>query len=192
MKKILLVLLVLSLFISCGSRNDQIIDVVHKTFYVNGVSAIDGYDAVYRSLQDVGFSIDKEGVKELDLTIIGEGFSYYANHYADNLTDSQVSKQTGGLFEDLPSKAIYSADEEWRVYLSWYATGEVNKCIIECGWNIPLLPEDALEVNKRLAVMFPHSKIGNSRFGYKVYYDDNGVELYFTDSFRIEIEKKQE
>ena len=192
MKKSLLVLLVLPLFISCGSRNDQIIDAVHKTFYVNGVSAIDGYDAVSRSLQDVGFSIDKEGVKELDLTIIGRGFSYYANYYADNLTDSQVSKLTCGLFDDLPSKAIYSDIEGWRVYLSWYATGEVNECIIECGGNIPLLPEDALEVNKRLAVMFPHSKIGNSRLGYKVYYDDNGVELYFTDSFRIEIEKKQE
>jgi len=97
---------------------------------------------------------------------------------------------TCGLFDNLPSGFTFNGNGKWRVYLSWYKSGEINKCIISFEDNLPLPNEDAVEVNKRLSALFPHSKIGNSSYGYKTYYDDNGVEVYFTNSITLEMEKK--
>jgi len=188
--RICLSLICLWFMIACVNQQTKIIDEEHKTFYVNGVSALDGYEAVSNSLIKLGFKIDKGGVQECDLTDVGRGFTYYVNYYAEKLTSIQSSRLTCGLFDNLPSGLAFNGNGKWRVYLSWYKTGEINKCLISFEDNIPLPNEDAVEVNKRLSVLFPHSKIGNSSYGYKTYYDDNGVEVYFTNSITLEMEKK--
>ena len=189
MKKFAPLLFVLFL-LSCGTKQTQIVDEEHKTFFVNGVSAIDGYEAVSNSLKDIGFKIDKDGVTECDLTYVGMGFTYYANYHAEKLAKEQVSRLTCGLFDNLPSGSVIDREGEWRVYLSWYKSGEINKCIITFNEFMPLPEEDAIEINKRLSALFPHSRVGNSSYGYKTYYDDNGIEVYFSNSFTLEMEKK--
>jgi len=176
--------------VACVNQQTKIRDEEHKTFNVNGVSALDGYEAVSNSLKNIGFTIDKDGVAECDLTYVGKGFTYYVNYYAERLTNEQSSKLTCGLFDNLPSGFAFNGNGKWRVYLSWYKSGEINKCLISFEDNLLLPNEDAVEVNKRLSALFPHSKIGNSSYGYKTYYDDNGVEVYFTNSITLEMEKK--
>lgn len=176
--------------VACVNQQTKIRDEEHKTFNVNGVSALDGYEAVSNSLKNIGFTIDKDGVAECDLTYVGKGFTYYVNYYAERLTNEQSSKLTCGLFDNLPSGFTFNGNGKWRVYLSWYKSGEINKCLISFEDNLPLPNEDAVEVNKRLSALFSHSKIGNSSYGYKTYYDDNGVEVYFTNSITLEMEKK--
>lgn len=191
MKKVL-TLIALMCMCACTSQQTKILDEEHRTFFINGISAIDGYDAVSKSLQDIGFVIDKDGPIEVDLTLFGQGFSYSVNYYSDGLTKAQASRLTAGLFDDLPSKIVFDENWKWRVYLNWYRSGEIAKCIIDCDDGMILLDEDAIEVNKRLAAMFPHSKVSNSNFGYKTYYDDNGVEVYFPNKYWLEIEKSKE
>ena len=176
--------------VACVNQQTKIRDEEHKTFNVNGVSALDGYEAVSNSLKNIGFTIDKDGVAECDLTYVGKDFTYYVNYYAERLTNEQSSKLTCGLFDNLPSGFAFNGNGKWRVYLSWYKSGEINKCLISYEDNLPLPNKDAVEVNKRLSVLFPHSKVGNSSYGYKTYYDDNGVEVYFTNSITLEMEKK--
>lgn len=176
--------------VACVNQQTKVRDEEHKTFNVNGVSALDGYEAVSNSLKNIGFTIDKDGVAECDLTYVGKGFTYYVNYYAERLTNEQASKLTCGLFDNLPSGFTLNGNGKWRVYLSWYKSGEINKCIISFEDDLHMPNEDAVEVNKRLSALFPHSKIGNSYCGYKTYYDDNGVEVYFTNSIRLEMEKK--
>ena len=176
--------------VACVNQQTKIRDEEHKTFNVNGVSALDGYEAVSNSLKNIGFTIDKDGVAECDLTYVGKDFTYYVNYYAERLTNEQSSKLTCGLFDNLPSGFAFNGNGKWRVYLSWYKSGEINKCLISFEDNLLLPNEDAVEVNKRLSALFPHSKIGNSSYGYKTYYDDNGVEVYFTNSITLEMEKK--
>ena len=180
----------LLLTLSCTNQQTKILDEEHKTFFINGVSAIDGYEAVSNSLKNLGFKIDKDGVTECDLTYVGMGFTYYVNYHAESLTKEQASRLTFGLFDNLPSGIVFDGNGKWRVYLSWYKSGEINKCLITFEEFLPLTNEDAVEVNKRLSTLFPHSKISNSSFGYKTYYDDNGVEVYFPNSFTLEMEKK--
>jgi hypothetical protein len=176
--------------LSCANQQTRIIDEEHKTFFVNGVSALDGYEAVSNSLKDLGFKMDKEGVAECDLTYVGMGFTHYVNYHAEKLTNEQASRLTCGLFNNLPSGISYNEDSKWRVYLSWYQSGEINKCLITCNEFMHLVNEDAIEVSKRLSALFPHSRIGNQTYGYKTYYDDNGVEVYFTNTYALEVEKK--
>ena len=79
-------ILCLLFIVACDKQQTKIIDEEHKTFYVNGVSALDGYEAVSNSLKNIGFTIDKDGVAECDLTNVGKGFTYYVNYF-DNLFD---------------------------------------------------------------------------------------------------------
>ena len=182
---------VLLLFIlSCSNQETKIIDEEHKAFYVNGVSSLDGYEAVSNSLKDLGFKVDKDGVSECDLTGIGRGFTYYVNYHAEGLTQKQASKLMCGLFDNLPSGMSYNGEGQWRVFLEWYKSGEIKKCTLVLNDYMPLVNEDAIEVNKRLSALFPHSRIGNQTYGYKTYYDDNGIEVYYTNSFSLEVEKK--
>ena len=176
--------------VACVNQQTKIRDEEHKTFNVNGVSALDGYEAVSNSLKNIGFTIDKDGVAECDLTYVGKGFTYYVNYYAERLTNEQSSKLTCGLFDNLPSGFAFNGNGKWRVYLSWYKSGEINKCLITFEDSLPLSNEDAVEVNKRLSAMFPYSKVGNSFYGYKTYYNDFGIEVYFTNSTTLEMEKK--
>ena len=190
MRKQLYFVFMLFMLFSCGKQQTKILDEEHKTFYVNGVSALDGYEAVSNSLKAMGFVIDKDGVTECDLTDVGMDFTYYVNYYADKLSKEQASRLTCGLFDKLPSGFVFDGNGKWRVYISWYKSGEIKKCLIAFEDNLSLPNEDAVEVNKRLSALFPHSKIGNSTHGYKTYYDDNGVEVYFTNTFTLEMEKK--
>ena len=82
--------------VACVNQQTKIRDEEHKTFNVNGVSALDGYEAVSNSLKNIGFTIDKDGVAECDLTYVGKGFTYYVNYYAERLTNEQSSKLRAG------------------------------------------------------------------------------------------------
>ena len=176
--------------VACVNQQNKLLDEEHKTFNVNGVSALDGYESVSNSLKNIGFTIDKDGVSECDLTYVGKDFTYYVNYYAERLTSEQSSRLSYGLFDNLPSGFAFNGNGKWRVYLSWYKSGEINKCLISFEDGLPFSNEDAVEVNKRLSALFPHSKIGNSSYGYKTYYNDNGVEIYFHNNMTLEIEKK--
>ena len=188
--RICLSMICLWFMVSCVNQQTKILDEEHKTFYVNGVSALDGYEAVSNSLTKLGFKIDKEGVQECDLSIIGKEFTYMVNYYAKELDKEQASKLTYGLFDSLPSNLEFNGTGEWRVFLQWYRSGEIRTCLITFEDNMSLISEDAIEVNKRLSALFPHSRISNSGFGYKTYYDDNGVEVFFPNSFTLEIHKE--
>lgn len=174
-----------------NSQQTKIIDEEHKTFYVNGISAADGYEAVSNSLKNIGFTIDKDGVKKYDLSFTGGDCFYSVWYLTEKLTDEQFSRLTYGLLENLPSGSTLNKnkdeDPSCRVLLKWYETGEIIECIIDYS-SCLLSDEDEIEVNKRLSALFPHSKISNHYGGYKTYYDDNGVGVYFTH--RLEISKE--
>lgn len=177
-------------FISC--KKASLKDETHKTFLVNGISALDGQEAIRKSLEAEGFKLDGD-IKECDLSAVGEKHTMYCTYYAKNLTEEQVTRITGGLFDNLPSgmKAYVLTEEKdgyARAYLSWYPSGEVEKAVIDIGDNtIMMLEEDAIEVNKRLASMFETSKISNRAYGYRTYYDNGGAAVYYTDNFSISI-----
>ena len=190
--KICLFIICLLLIVACVNKQQaKIIDEEHKTFYINGVSALDGYEAVSNSLKNIGFIIDKDGVQKYDLSFIGEDCFYSVWYRTEKLTDEQFSKLTYGLLENLPSGSTLNKnkdeDPSCGVLLYWYESGEIKECIIDFS-SCLLSDEDEIEVNKRLSALFPHSKISNHRSGYKTYYDDNGVGVYF--SGRLEISKK--
>ncbi len=182
------------MFCSCGKKEPKLIDETNKTFYVNGISAADGYEKIAKSLTDMGFKMGKDGVHEFDLTMIGQPFTYGVNYTIKALTNAQASNLTGGVFDNLPSGISFSdidPNESWRVYLNWLKTGEVIECLITFNEFLPIYDkEDIREVNKRLSVMFPHSKISNKEYGFKEYYDDNGVSVNFGDSYTLIIKKK--
>ena len=74
------------------------------------------------------------------------------------------------------------------VYLSWYKSGMIEKVTIQASRTE--IEEDAIEINKRLVNIFPYSKVSNSRMGYLTYYNDYGVEVYYTNDYFLSIEKK--
>jgi hypothetical protein len=207
--RICLFIICLLLTTACTNQQIKIRDEEHKTFYVNGFSALDGYEAVSNSLKNMGFTIDKnycvdwaekddfrDGVLKNDFRSIGEGFYYSANYYAKSLTTEQLSKLTYGLFDNLPSGFTFNKNENdsiCNVYLEWYMSGEIKKCRINFDVDDCLSPKDCVEVNKRLSALFPHSKIsdwGGSLLGYKNYYDDNGVSVFFPNFTMLEISKE--
>lgn len=191
-KKTIILLTILFAFAlpSCRKTEEKsLLDPEHKTFKVNGISAIDGYEKIANSLKEMGFKMDGE-VTELDLTIIGKPFTYYASYTAVGLTEEQASKLTGGLFDNLPSGRPFEAfaKDSCGISLSWYKSGEVCSYTIDLGYDMP--GEDYTEVNKRLSTLFPHSKIAQKSTGYKSYYDDNGVEIFVPNSYWININKE--
>lgn len=210
--RICLFIVCLSFMAACANQPTKIRDEEHKSFYVNGISALDGYEAVSNSLKDIGFTIDKDldkldekddvkdGVSINDFRIIGEGYYYSASYDAERLTNEQLSKLTYGLFDNLPSGIYSNGNYGCRVTLEWYPFGEIKRYFIyfyklnsEVDLNYidnPLRNKDVTEVNKRLSVLFPHSKIRNSYCDDRIYYDDNGVEARFK-SFELEVEKKE-
>lgn len=194
MKKLLFIIPLL-FFASCY-KNNKIIDKAHKTFYVNGISAIEGKDKIISSLKGMGFEMDGDTIADVDLSVFGKEHTQYAVFKAKSITPSQFSALSYGLFDDLP--ALYYrgetpiTEDSCRIFLSWYLTGEVEKYSIMFGDYNVMPDENVVVVNKRLAEQFPHSKIGNKDSGYRVYYDDNGVELYFTDLYFLDICKKEQ
>ena len=173
--------------LSCANKQIKIVDEEHKTFYVNGISALDGYEAVSNSLKKLGFKIDKDGVVECDLTSLGNDLTYYATYNADKLTKKQASKLTYGLFDNLPSGNTLDGKGEWRIFLQWYKSGEISDCLIGFKEGSPIPDVDKIEVNKRLSALFPHSKIAQQKYGY--YYDDNGIEIYYTNGITLDVRK---
>ena len=77
--RICLSMICLWFMVSCVNQQTKILDEEHKTFNINGVSALDGYESVSNSLKNIGFTIDKDGVAECDLTYVGKDFTYYVN-----------------------------------------------------------------------------------------------------------------
>ena len=60
------------LFVSCssGTESYKFLDEEHKSFYINGVSAVNGHKAVINSLENIGFQIGE--VNEVNLSIFGQ------------------------------------------------------------------------------------------------------------------------
>lgn len=191
MKKIFFLLFIATAIISCSHNNEsfKLLDDEHKTFFVNGVSAIEGNKAIINSLEEIGFEIGE--IEKVDLSVFGKGITYYTVLRSTRpLTKNEYNKLTNGLFADLPSgDLIYDevCHNGCGVFLSWYESGMVQQATIQAS-RISI-EEDAIEVNKRLATIFPHSKVGNS-WGYMTYYTDYGVEVFYTNDYFLSIEKK--
>lgn len=179
--------------VSC--KKASLKDEVHKTFFVNGISALDGQEAVRKSLEAEGFKMNGK-IEDCDLTAVGMKHTIYCVYFAKNLTEAQVTRLTGGLFDNLPSGVKpYTLTEgkegKARVYLSWYPSGEVERAVIDLGDSSVMMLEDASEINKRLSSMFETSKVTNSSYGYKTYYDNGGAAVYYTGFFSLTIGKAE-
>lgn len=192
MKKTCMLLLLALVIISCNTTREsyQFLDDEHKSFYVNGVSAIEGHSAIIKSLEEIGFQMGE--VNELDLSIFNKSITYSTVLKSTRpFTRHEYDQLTNGLFLNLPSGDVIFDEVNQNgcgVYLSWYKSGMINKVTIQISSSEK--EEDAIEINKRLASMFPYSKVGNSRMGYLTYYNDYGVEVYYTNDYFISIEKK--
>ena len=77
MKKILTLIFCVITILSCTPTKEsyKFLDEERKSFFVNGISAMDGYSAVIQSLEEIGFEIGK--INEVDLSIFNRGESYY-------------------------------------------------------------------------------------------------------------------
>ena len=192
MKKILTIVFLVIIICSCSSNQEsyKFLDNEHKTFYVNGVSALDGHNAIIKGLEEIGFEVGE--IVSCNLSYIGQGFTYYTILKSTRpFTRQEFDKLTNGLFVDLPSGDVILQEVNNNgcgVYLSWYKSGIVNKATIQISKS--QIEEDAIEINKRLATLFPYSKIGNSSWGYMIYYTEYGVEVFYTNDYFICIEKK--
>lgn len=192
MKKTCMLLLLALVIISCNTTREsyQFLDDEHKSFYVNGVSAIEGHSAIIKSLEEIGFQMGE--VNEVDLSIFNKSITYSTVLKSTRpFTRHEYDQLTNGLFLNLPSEDVIFDEVNQNgcgVYLSWYKSGMIDKVTIQISSSE--IEEDAIEINKRLASMFPYSKVGNSRMGYLTYYNDYGVEVYYTNDYFISIEKK--
>lgn len=192
MKKTCILSLLALVIISCNTTREsyQILDDEHKSFYVNGVSAIEGHSAIIKSLEEIGFQMGE--VNEVDLSIFNKSITYSTVLKSTRpFTRHEYDQLTNGLFLNLPSGDVIFDEVNQNgcgVYLSWYKSGMIDKVTIQISSSE--IEEDAIEINKRLASMFPYSKVGNSRMGYLTYYNDYGVEVYYTNDYFISIEKK--
>ncbi len=192
MKKTCMLLLLALVIISCNTTREsyQFLDDEHKSFYVNGVSAIEGHSAIIKSLEEIGFQMGE--VNEVDLSIFNKSITYSTVLKSTRpFTRHEYDQLTNGLFLNLPSGDVIFDEVNQNgcgVYLSWYKSGMIDKVTIQISSSE--IEEDAIEINKRLASMFPYSKVGNSRMGYLTYYNDYGVEVYYTNDYFISIEKK--
>ena len=76
MKKTCMLLLLALVIISCNTTREsyQFLDDEHKSFYVNGVSAIEGHSAIIKSLEEIGFQMGE--VNEVDLSIFNKSITY--------------------------------------------------------------------------------------------------------------------
>ena len=187
-----IIISILLLFVSCssGTESYKFLDEEHKSFYVNGISAVNGHNAVIKGLEDIGFQMGE--VNEVDMTIFGQGITYHTVlTSARPFTRDEFDILTNGLFVNLPSgDAILHEVNNFgcKVFLSWYKSGIIEKATIQISRSS--IEQDAIEINKRLANMFPSSRIGNSSSGYLIYYTDYGVEVFYTNDYYISIEKK--
>ena len=194
MKKFITLVLLTSLIVACGPVQEsyEFLDEEHKSFYINGVSAIEGHSAVIKSLEDIGFQMGE--VNKTDLSIFNQGITYYTVLSSSRpFTRKEYDQLTNGLFVDLPSgDAIFDEvnNNGCGVFLSWYKSGMIEQAVIQISQSS--IEEDALEINKRLASIFPYSKIGNKNWGYMTYYTDYGVETYYTDNYFISIKKRNQ
>lgn len=175
MKKILFVFL--AVFIcSCSNKEPQILDEAHKTIFINGVSASEGKTRVIESLESLGF--ERAYIDTIERDLIG-GFNYVAEHFQLNNASKEVcDKLTYNLFKEYDF-GIYSSI---YVSLSYLMDGSISGFSVTCGETKIDFPEEiAMKYNQKFAEMFEFSKIGNSRYGYKTYYNSNGLSLYYTN-----------
>lgn len=154
-----------------------------KEFFINSVSSSKGVEAIQTTLAELGFTMEGE---------VTEGLGgLYAVYTAPTLTIAQFNKLTGGLFKELPSRidlaATGNANGGFRVFLSWYRGGAVKGATIGLNDMSQAIPEDAAEIDRRLSVMFPLSKVSNSFMGYRTYYFENGAGCYYYGGYVCEL-----
>lgn len=181
----------MALFTSCENNVETtLLDDAHGTFNVNGVSALDGHEAIEKSLTDMGFVQDGK-VNDFDGSEIGLQSYSWVEYRCENIKEDDFSRLTAGLFKDLPSGTNYAGGTvDCSVQLTWLRSGIVTSCSIDLDNYTEIPEQDYLEVNKRLAELFPHSKIGNKASGFLTYYNDAGVSVYYTNGLRLRIDKE--
>lgn len=167
---------------SCSSNENKMFDEKYKTIYINGVSAIEGKDAVIASLINSGFEMD-EYLDTLDQSYpkVARFIKYFPEkkHY-----DLIFWNILDGLEHDA---------SEITVSLCWYRNGTIKRCGIYTGQIQDKMPQESItQINKRLTERFEHSKIGNKSDGYKIYYNDSGVSLYYPNDNGFQIELYEE
>lgn len=172
-----------SILSACSFNENKMFDEKHKSIYINGVSAIEGKDAVIASLVNNGFELDEHllDTTEQDYPKIGR----FVNHHPKK-------KQFDLIFWNILDGLEYDSSRI-GVSLVWYKSGTIKSCSIYTGEIHHDMPKESVaQINKRLTERFEHSKIGNKSAGYKIYYNDSGVSLYYPNDngFQIELYDK--
>lgn len=177
-----LLIIIFSFFIcSCNNNETPIFDEAHKTIYINGISASEGKTRIIESLESLGF--ERVSIDTIKRDLIG-GFNYVADFYQlNNSTKEICDKLTYNLFKDCDFGNYSSI----LVSLDYLMDGSISSFNVTCGETIIDFPEDvAMKYNQKFTKMFEFSKIGNSRHGYKTYYNSNGLSLYYTNGNHLD------
>lgn len=211
MKKIFSAIACALLFVGCTLKEQPKLRLVdEKTFYINGVDARDGHDAVAKSLIADGFVLRDSIVPGTYYSPCSTATYRRTAVYEVKNDTARVStehiyygfdKLTGGLFQGIPSalKEAKEAKEAHAMFFSYYDidvsidyyhSGVIEAVRIWVNGAEHIDANDAVEVNKRLSELMSRSKVGNKTWGYMTYYDDNGIEIYYTNKFDLEIKKK--
>lgn len=208
MKTTLMTIVCMLAMFGCTSKQEAEYRLVdEKTFYINGVDARDGYEAVAQSLIADGFSLR-------DSIVPGTTYSpcstaTYRREAVYEVNDGKAvvepeniyygfDKLTGGLFQGIPSalkearegNAMFISYYDIDVSIDYYRSGVIEAVRIWVNGAEHMDKNDALEINRRLSELMPHSELGNKTWGYMTYYDDNGIEVYYTNKFDLVIKKR--
>lgn len=187
--RILLCVGLLLILVSCNKYSLLTEDA--QTFCVNGVPATDS-KAIIKSLEDMGFVMDSDGIQSNDFTTRWGDF--YTHLEAKSLTPEQINKLTGGIFDGLSSISLEDISQRgnFRVFLSWYeGSGKVKTFYFWVDKDFNLPKKDADKVHDRLLDMFGYVKKENKK-AYKAKYQNTaGVECFYSGNLRIEIEQNE-
>lgn len=153
---------------ACSSNGNKMFDEKHKTIYINGVSAIEGKNAVIESLINSGFKLD-------DFPDTLENFYPKIGRFVN---DHPNKKQFDLIFWNILDGLEYDTSEI-AIILSWYENGTIASCFMSAGPIRKEIPQKSIaEIRKRVAERFEHSKSADS-LGNRIYYNNEEVKFHY-------------
>lgn len=158
-----------SILSACSFNENKMFDEKHKSIYINGVSAIEGKDAVIASLVNNGFELDEHllDTTEQDYPKIGRFVNDHPN-----------KKQFDLIFWNILDGLEYDTSEI-VVNITWYKNGTIESCSMYAGSLQKEIPQKSInEIRKRVAERFEHSKIVDE-FGNKIYYNNEELKFHY-------------
>ena len=183
MKNKIIICLGLLLFAlaSCSNEKYSLLSDDGSTFLVNGIPATDGHEKIIKSLEDIGF---------VKTTEENNYISCKQSLDATSLTEDQINKLTGGIFDNLPSTSLSDLSKAGKIHidLSWLSSDSMMYAFhIKIGEKITMTDQDKTEINKRLSKMYDCPK-PISLFGDDIYQNKLKVTAHLSeDSFELHI-----